>query len=70
MQEFVLDAWGMVVPKFLFRDRLQKMGLYRQPSTCRKSRYSSAPILRESVSRVTNEQRPPGNGAGQGGRTR
>jgi len=27
MQEFVLDAWGMVVPKFLFRDRLQKMGL-------------------------------------------
>ena len=27
MQEFVLDAWGMVVPKFLFRDRLRKMGL-------------------------------------------
>ena len=27
MQEFVLDAWGMVVPKFLFRERLQKMGL-------------------------------------------
>jgi hypothetical protein len=27
MQEFVLDAWGMVVPKFLFRDRLLEMGL-------------------------------------------
>ena len=27
MQEFVLDAWGMVVPKFLFRERLRKMGL-------------------------------------------
>ena len=27
MQEFVLDAWGLVVPKFLFRERLQKMGL-------------------------------------------
>ena len=27
MEEFVLDAWGMVVPKFLFRERLQKMGL-------------------------------------------
>ena len=27
MQEFVLDAWGMVVPKFLFRERLLKMGL-------------------------------------------
>ena len=27
MHEFVLDAWGMVVPKFLFRDRLEKMGL-------------------------------------------
>ena len=27
MGEFVLDAWGMVVPKFLFRDRLRKMGL-------------------------------------------
>jgi len=27
MHEFVLDAWGMVVPKFLFRERLQKMGL-------------------------------------------
>jgi hypothetical protein len=27
MREFVLDAWGMVVPKFLFRQRLQKMGL-------------------------------------------
>jgi hypothetical protein len=27
MQEFVLDAWGMVVPKFLFRARLQKLGL-------------------------------------------
>ena len=27
MHEFVLDAWGMVVPKFLFRDRLRKMGL-------------------------------------------
>ncbi len=27
MQELVLDAWGMVVPKFLFRARLEKMGL-------------------------------------------
>ena len=27
MQEFVLDAWGMVVPKFLFRERLRKKGL-------------------------------------------
>ena len=27
MHEFVLDAWGMVVPKFLFRERLAKMGL-------------------------------------------
>ncbi len=26
MHEFVLDAWGMVVPKFLFRERLRKMG--------------------------------------------
>jgi hypothetical protein len=26
MHEFVLDAWGMVVPKFLFRERLLKMG--------------------------------------------
>jgi hypothetical protein len=26
MREFVLDAWGMVVPKFLFRQRLQEMG--------------------------------------------
>lgn len=26
MREFVLDAWGMVVPKFLFRERLQRMG--------------------------------------------
>lgn len=26
MCEFVLDAWGMVVPKFLFRERLRKMG--------------------------------------------
>ena len=27
MGELVLDAWGMVVPKFLFRARLEKMGL-------------------------------------------
>jgi hypothetical protein len=27
MREFVLDAWGMVVPKFLFKERLSKMGL-------------------------------------------
>jgi len=27
MRELVLDAWGMVVPKFLFRERLQRMGL-------------------------------------------
>jgi hypothetical protein len=27
MHEFVLDAWGMVVPKFLFRERLHAMGL-------------------------------------------
>ena len=27
MHEFVLDAWGMVVPKFLFRERLRAMGL-------------------------------------------
>jgi hypothetical protein len=26
MHEFVLDAWGMVVPKFLFRQRLRAMG--------------------------------------------
>jgi hypothetical protein len=26
MHEFVLDAWGMVVPKFLFRERLRAMG--------------------------------------------
>jgi hypothetical protein len=26
MREFVLDAWGMVVPKFLFRQRLRAMG--------------------------------------------
>ena len=26
MHEFVLDAWGMVVPKFLFRERLQRLG--------------------------------------------
>jgi hypothetical protein len=26
MKEFVLDAWGMVVPKFLFRERLLRMG--------------------------------------------
>jgi hypothetical protein len=26
MHEFVLDAWGMVVPKFLFRERLRVMG--------------------------------------------
>jgi hypothetical protein len=27
MHELVLDAWGMVVPKFLFRERLERMGL-------------------------------------------
>lgn len=27
MREFVLDAWGLVVPKFLFRERLRRMGL-------------------------------------------
>jgi hypothetical protein len=27
MREFVLDAWGMVVPKFLFRERLARMGV-------------------------------------------
>jgi hypothetical protein len=27
MHELVLDAWGMVVPKFLFRERLRRMGL-------------------------------------------
>jgi hypothetical protein len=26
MHEFVLDAWGMVVPKFLFRERLRRLG--------------------------------------------
>jgi hypothetical protein len=31
MHEFVLDAWGMVVPKFLFRQRLLAMG-YTDPS--------------------------------------
>jgi hypothetical protein len=31
MHEFVLDAWGMVVPKFLFRERLRKMGLTEGP---------------------------------------
>jgi hypothetical protein len=39
MQEFVLDAWGMVVPKFLFRERLQKMGL-TGPSDLPKEGYS------------------------------
>ncbi len=29
MHEFVLDAWGMVVPKFLFRERLRRMRLHR-----------------------------------------
>ena len=27
MEEFVLDAWGMVVPKFLFRERLAGLGM-------------------------------------------
>ena len=27
MCELVLDAWGMVVPKFLFQARLERMGL-------------------------------------------
>lgn len=27
MHEFVLDAWGMVVPKFLFEQRVRKIGL-------------------------------------------
>ena len=39
MQEFVLDAWGMVVPKFLFRDRLSKMGL-SEAQDLPKDRYS------------------------------
>jgi hypothetical protein len=29
MGEFVLDAWGVVVPKFLFRARLEAMGYER-----------------------------------------
>ena len=68
MQEFVLDAWGMVVPKFLFRERLLKMGL-TAAADLPKEGYT-VPRFRERVSRVTIEQRPPGNGAGQGGRTR
>jgi hypothetical protein len=43
MQEFVLDAWGMVVPKFLFRDRLRKMGLTEAvdlPKDQQKDRYT------------------------------
>ena len=68
MQEFVLDAWGMVVPKFLFRDRLRKMGLSEADDLPKEG--IECPIFREGVSRVTNEQRPPGNVAGQGGRTR
>jgi len=39
MQEFVLDAWGMVVPKFLFKARLQKMGL-SEAVDLPKDRYS------------------------------
>ena len=39
MQEFVLDAWGMVVPKFLFRERLRKMGL-TEALDVPKERYS------------------------------
>jgi hypothetical protein len=27
MHELVLDAWGLVVPKFLFRARLEQLGL-------------------------------------------
>ena len=38
MREFVLDAWGMVVPKFLFRQRLQKMG-YNQGLDLPKEKY-------------------------------
>ena len=68
MQEFVLDAWGMVVPKFLFRERLLKMGLTNGPEVPKEG--TQYPTFRKRVSRVTNEQRPPGNGAGQGGRTR
>ena len=68
MQEFVLDAWGMVVPKFLFRDRLRKMGLSEAADLPKEG--IECPIFREGVSRVTTEQRPPGNVAGQGGRTR
>ena len=37
MHEFVLDAWGMVVPKFLFRERLRRIGLTSAPQTCRKT---------------------------------
>jgi hypothetical protein len=39
MQEFVLDAWGMVVPKFVFRDRLSEMGL-SEAQDLPKDRYS------------------------------
>ena len=38
MREFVLDAWGMVVPKFLFRERLRKMG-YNQALDVPKDGY-------------------------------
>jgi len=38
MHEFVLDAWGMVVPKFLFRERLRKMG-YNQALDVPKQRH-------------------------------
>jgi hypothetical protein len=38
MREFVLDAWGMVVPKFLFRERLRKMG-YGKALDVPKERY-------------------------------
>jgi hypothetical protein len=68
MHEFVLDAWGMVVPKFLFRDRLRKIGLTETGDLPKEGR--QYPTFREGVSRVTNEQRPPGNVAGQGGRQR
>ena len=55
MHEFVLDAWGMVVPKFLFRERSAADGLDTKPVDLPKEGYTVPRFSRTSVSRVTIE---------------